>query len=227
MFLLPCCAEWLHGALACAQPRGRARRRERAEAGTAGLERGLCPGLGGRHSVLADGAGSSFTTGPLPAGRCCDTSFLGAGTDPELPPRAPRPHLRGGPAHSPLRLRRPRAGHGGDDDGGRAPGRRGPGPGRAARPPRLRAPLALPAGAQSAQLLQRHGRGACRGPEGQRGACRGPEGQRGARGAEPAPRRASPAHTRMPRRWLGREPLPAVAAQGERGCCLLAAEEAL
>lgn len=53
-------------------------------------------------SILADSAGSNFTTGPFPTGRRGDISSLGAGSDPECPPRAPGPTSGASPAHAQL-----------------------------------------------------------------------------------------------------------------------------
>lgn len=87
----------------CPQQRGRVHHRDHTEAQAGLALQGTLSRFFVAHtSILADGAGSNFTTGPFPAGRCGDTSSLGAGSDPERPPRAPRPHLRGGPAHAQL-----------------------------------------------------------------------------------------------------------------------------
>lgn len=100
----------------------------------------------------------------------------------ELPPADGGIHLQfgslpswGGPAHA----RRPGCG----DGDGAAGGRCDPRPGRAAGVPRLRAPLGVPAGAQPAQLLQRHGTGREGRPGGRVGADRDPREYRPDSGA--------------------------------------------
>lgn len=140
------------------------------------------------------GPGPSVCGRRLPAGRQ-------AASAPRRPlPRSPAapgrplpsrvgPRPRPAPRAPPPRAAPPRPDRSGLGYGRAGGGRAGPpdaaGPGRAAGLPSLRAPVGVPAGGQSAQLLQRHGRGSASGGLGPRGRggdpARGPS-LRGARG---------------------------------------------
>lgn len=131
----------------------------------------------------------------------------GRGLTPRARPARRATPPRPVPARAPPSARgRAAAGDGGP--GGGPPG--DPGAGSAAGLPRLRAPLGLPAGAQPAQLLQRHGRGRAPGVRGSRG---------GAGGVAPGPGPSSEPRARPQRcpRAPGARACPGLESAGPEG----------
>lgn len=139
------------------------------------------------------------------------TPACGAGSDPTPPPRAVLAYQRGS------KSRRPGCSGNGGASGGLARGRRGDlGPERAGGLPRLRPSMGLPAGDQSAQLLQRHGRGWA--GDGRRGRAAGQGG------TLPSPARRPPVRAERRFPWENRPLRTRSASPGTQPSCRATAE---